>query len=323
MNQPQFDVFLAHNSQDKPQVRAIASYLKQRSLRVWLDEEQIYGGDTPYREIEKALCKSKSVVFVIGSSGPGRWQGNLELPIIVDLVINSNLRLIPVLLPGIKEIPAEANYRFLRTKSWIDFKTIDDNNALIMLYKSICRSVQIEREAVKTDDLSSEKGINYTRLRDLLAVGNWKNADYETYLVMLQAVGREENDFIRNKELLNFPCTDLRTIDSLWVKYSNGRFGFSVQKKIYLSVGGKPDGKYYREAWPKFGDHIGWRVSNSWISYKKVTFNTSAPVGHLPILSLVFGFAELEGTSTSLGGTLFPVYSFLAQRLVKCNIKGF
>lgn len=134
----------------------------------------------------------------------------------------------------------------------------------------------------KEDDLSSEKGVDYTKLRDLLAVGNWKDADYETYLVMLQAVGRKKNDYIRDEELLNFPCTDLRTIDRLWVKYSNGRFGFSVQKKIYLSVGGKPDYKYYEEVWKNFGDRVGWRVESNWISYTENTFDTSAPKGHLP-----------------------------------------
>lgn len=140
------------------------------------------------------------------------------------------------------------------------------------------------------DDLSSECAIDYTRLRDLLAGGNWKDADYETYLVMLKVVGREEGDWIRDEELLNFPCTDLRTIDSLWVKYSNSRFGFSVQKKIYLSVGGKPDGKYYEEAWKKFGDTIGWRVNQDWIFRDRITFDTTAPVGHLPVRAfLLFG----------------------------------
>jgi len=107
------------------------------------------------------------------------------------------------------------------------------------------------------DDLSSDsadRSIDYTRLRDLLKAGKWKDANYETYLVMLKVVGRKEGDWIRDSELLNFPCTDLRTIDRLWVKYSNGRFGFSVQKKIYLEVGGIPDGKFYAEAWNKFGD---------------------------------------------------------------------
>lgn len=132
------------------------------------------------------------------------------------------------------------------------------------------------------DDLSSEKGVNYTKLRDLVAARKWKEADYETYQVMLQAVGREEDDYIRSSELSNFPCTDLRTINQLWVKYSNGRFGFSVQKEIYLSVGGKPDGKYYEQAWEKFGDRVGWRVKENWISY--CTFDITAPEGHLPFL---------------------------------------
>ncbi|BAY90413.1 MULTISPECIES: caspase, EACC1-associated type [unclassified Tolypothrix] len=134
--------------------------------------------------------------------------------------------------------------------------------------------------------LSSEKGVYYTKLRDLLAAGNWKDADMETYRVMIQALGKKEGDYFKDEELLNFPCTDLRTIDRLWVKYSNGHFGFSVQKEIYLSVGGKLDGTYDDEAWNQFRDRVGWRVESSWISYTHVTFSTSAPRAHLPV---VFG----------------------------------
>jgi len=138
------------------------------------------------------------------------------------------------------------------------------------------------QSVLEVGDLSSDRSVDYTRLRDLLKAGQWKDADYQTYLVMLKVVGREKGDWIRDEELLNFPCTDLRTIDRLWVKYSNGRFGFSVQKKIYLEVGGIPDGKFYKEAWKKFGDRVGWRVKEIWISYTDVTFDTIAPVGHLP-----------------------------------------
>ncbi|MBD2201074.1 GUN4 domain-containing protein [Calothrix sp. FACHB-1219] len=133
--------------------------------------------------------------------------------------------------------------------------------------------------------ISSETGVDYTKLRDLLAAGNWKDADMETYRVMIQALDKEEGDYLKSEELLNFPCTDLRTIDSLWVKYSNGRFGFSVQKEIYLRVGGKPDGEYNKEAWNKFGACVGWRVNGNWISYIRVTYDTSAPWGHLPTTS--------------------------------------
>jgi uncharacterized caspase-like protein len=166
------------------------------------------------------------------------------------------------------------------------------------------------------DDLSSEKGVDYTKLRDLLKAGSWKEADYETYLVMIQAVGKKENDYFESDELLNFPCTDLRTIDRLWVKYSNGRFGFSVQKEIYLSCGGKADGKYYKEAWDKYGDRVGWKVDNNWTINTDTcqTINTSAPLGHLPSTILIEFFCSLR----IYGG--WSSRSSLASRLVNCNI---
>ncbi|MEG4087688.1 GUN4 domain-containing protein [Microcoleus sp. POL10_C6] len=32
------------------------------------------------------------------------------------------------------------------------------------------------------------------------------------------------------------PCEDICTIDRLWLKYSNGRFGLSVQRRILLGI---------------------------------------------------------------------------------------
>jgi hypothetical protein len=135
-------------------------------------------------------------------------------------------------------------------------------------------------------NLHSDQGVGYTKLRDFLEAGQWFEADCETDSVMHQAVGRKEDDWIRDEELLNFPCMDLGIINRLWVKYSNGRFGFSVQKQIYLEVGGLPDGKYYPEVWEKFGDAIGWRVEKDWIFYAQASFDISAPVGHLPCVFL-------------------------------------
>jgi uncharacterized caspase-like protein len=150
-------------------------------------------------------------------------------------------------------------------------------------------AVEPQRQS-EDDDLSSEKGIDYTRLRDLLKEQNFEDADEETYLRMLEAVGRKDGDWIRSEELLDFPCADLKTIDRLWVKYSSGKFGFSVQKDIYVRCGGKLDGKYPGDKiWDEFGDRVGWRVKNQWISYSNVTFNTSAPKGHLPFYGLELG----------------------------------
>ncbi|MDB9316507.1 caspase, EACC1-associated type [Nodularia spumigena] len=139
----------------------------------------------------------------------------------------------------------------------------------------------------KIDELSSDKGVDYTRLRDLLKAGKWKEADQETLKVMLKAAKREEEGWLDINSIEQFPCTDLRTIDQLWVEYSNGRFGFSVQKRIWESVGGNPEADY--ETWCKFGDRVGWRkgfiMMKEWRDYKDLTFNVKAPEGHLPVLA--------------------------------------
>ena len=105
--------------------------------------------------------------------------------------------------------------------------------------------------------LRSEKGIDYTRLRDLLKAGEWREADKETWEVMLRAVGRDSDDWIRSDDYRTFPCLDLRTIDRLWVTYSQGKFGFSVQKQIYVECGAKLDGKYPGDKiWYKFCERV-------------------------------------------------------------------
>lgn len=160
-----------------------------------------------------------------------------------------------------------------------------------------------------TDDLSSEQGIDYTRLRDLLKAQNWKAADQETYKVMLRAVGIESGWFTSN-ELLNFPCTDLKTIDSLWVKYSKGRFGFSVQKQIYVKCGGRLNGEYRDDTiWRKFGDRLDWCTDDNWLDYEDINPSLSSPEGYLPCFILL----------VNIGND----FDFLAQRLVNSNLNRF
>ena len=127
--------------------------------------------------------------------------------------------------------------------------------------------------------LKSARGVDYTHLRDLLAAGKWKEADGETGKVMLKAARREKKGYFDTESIQNFPCDDLRTIDQLWVKYSQGRFGFSIQKKIWLEVGGKVD----YETKCKLGDRVGWQQGGTWLNnYDDLTFNQKAAPGHLP-----------------------------------------
>ena len=126
----------------------------------------------------------------------------------------------------------------------------------------------------------------YQTLEALMQKGEWREADQETYRLMITTVGKEEGQWFDRKDLEEFPCEDLLELDRLWVKYSRGKFGFSVQKRIWVEVGGKldfgEDENAAIAAYKKMSDRNGWRVEGEYISYNQLTFNTTAPTGHLP-----------------------------------------
>ncbi len=128
--------------------------------------------------------------------------------------------------------------------------------------------------------LISVIGVDYLKLRNLLSKGHWKEAEEETVAIMLKVCAREKEGFLRVEDIEKFPFPDLHTIDQLWVKYSNGRFGFSVQTSVWQSIGGTTYADW--EAWCRYGERIGWYVKSSWLWWNDLTFTLNAPVGHLP-----------------------------------------
>ena len=172
----------------------------------------------------------------------------------------------------------------------------------------------IEARSYGDVPLVSAVGVDYTKLHDLLAAKKWKEADLETDKRMLEVAGRESQGWFRLEDVENFPCLDLGTIDKLWIKYSNGKFGFSVQKQIYLSVGGTKE--YDQKVWEAFADKVGWRQGSLWLNYSELTFTEKHCTGHLPWhLPSVAGFVGWVRWCGELG-----VFSSLAQRLVSSNI---
>ena len=128
--------------------------------------------------------------------------------------------------------------------------------------------------------LKSYRGVDYTKLRDLLASGKWKEADEETTKKMVEVALRASNDYLQYSDINSFPVEDLGTIDLLWVKYSSGRFGFSVQKNIYESLGGSR--KSEQKIWEEFGDRVGWRVNGRWLSASQLKLAPNTQIGNLP-----------------------------------------
>ena len=136
--------------------------------------------------------------------------------------------------------------------------------------------------------LESERGIDYQPLQQLLAEQDFQGADVLTLQKLCELAGSAalERKWIYFTEVESFPITDLRTIDKLWLMYSEGKFGFSIQRKIWLSVG-----KDFSKLWTK----IDWKSGNTWTRYpKEFTWDLTAPIGHLPLSNQLRGVRVID-----------------------------
>ena len=91
-------------------------------------------------------------------------------------------------------------------------------------------------------------------LEALLQQNKWREADRETAWIFYQIMVREEFNDLYNL-YKKFPVIELNEIDTLWVKYSKGGFGFSVLEKIYQSLGIR---NIDYDTWKKFGEQVKW-----------------------------------------------------------------
>jgi len=148
-----------------------------------------------------------------------------------------------------------------------------------------------------------DKQIDYTALENLLSSDKFQEADQETLTILLSLVGREKQSWLDLEDIENIPCKDLDKINKLWINYSNGKFGFSIQKQIWIELGGKL-GIFNVGIADIFIKEVGW--GEKYKRYKNITYEISAPYGHLPfrVTSRVWNFGA----------------PYLAEKLAKCNI---
>lgn len=147
--------------------------------------------------------------------------------------------------------------------------------------------------------LKSERNIDYYPLQKLLLDQDFQGADSLTRVKLCELAGEGaiQRKWLYFTEVERFPKTDLNTLNSLWWLHSEGKFGFSVQRKIWLSLN-----KDFTKLWLK----IGWKKDNSWTQYpNEFTWNLSAPAGHLPLSN------QLRGVQVTKSLFSHPVWSEL------------
>jgi hypothetical protein len=114
-----FDVFLCHNSADKPAVKVIARALRSRGVLPWLDEWELPPGQPWQPLLEQQIGQIRSAAVFVGLAGVGPWQEQEIYGFLREFVARRSA-VIPVLLdnaPRAPDLPI-----FLRAMTYVDFR---------------------------------------------------------------------------------------------------------------------------------------------------------------------------------------------------------
>jgi hypothetical protein len=114
-----FDVFLCHNTEDKPEVKEIGEKLKERGILPWLDEWELPPGQPWQRFLEQQIKQIKSAAVFVGKDGIGPWQ-QVELDAFLREFVARGCPVIPILLPDSSKNPELPI--FLKGMTWVNFR---------------------------------------------------------------------------------------------------------------------------------------------------------------------------------------------------------
>lgn len=293
MASQQFDVFLAHSDRDKPLIRRIYRNLQNLGLRPWLDEEEIAPGASFQDEIQRAIRRVSTAAICIGSEGLGQWQ-EIELKALISECIDREVRVIPLLLPGVLSIPERL--AFLRQYNYVAFQDAEDEQALYRLEwgitgkKPVRNIVEIAPTITSLNqrDVESIRGLG--NLESFLSSAQWKKADKQTKAIILEG---SNGDRLMAPAIRDLSLDSLHSIDHLWAQYSDGRFGLKVQLQIWQQcfeprrswINPFAQGIVFTdaEAWNQLGLLVGWRDEDKKVlPDSKVNFSIEAPIGCFP-----------------------------------------
>ncbi|KAK1646140.1 hypothetical protein QYE76_063945 [Lolium multiflorum] len=134
-----------------------------------------------------------------------------------------------------------------------------------------------------------------------LAEGDYRQADETTRALLIYLAGEpaRRRGYVFFSEVQFISVEDLRAIDTLWMEHSNGKFGYSVQRRIweksvrdytrlFIKIGWmkKLDSEVEQFNYRAFPDEFIWEL------------NDDTPEGHLPLTNALRGTRLMENIFT-------------------------
>ena len=135
---------------------------------------------------------------------------------------------------------------------------------------------------------TSARGIDYAPLQRLLILQDYEQADRLTSEILRQLAGAAAvaRGYVYYSEVPPMPPADLDSLDRLWVCFSRGRFGFSVQGRLLNSLAGRWD-----RLWPR----LAWKDGGRWTRYPgSFQWSIDAPEGHMPLVNQLRGVRLMD-----------------------------
>jgi hypothetical protein len=138
----------------------------------------------------------------------------------------------------------------------------------------------------------SAQGVDYAPLQKALALQQYEEADRLTSEILRQLAGPAavQRGYVYYSEVPPMASADLDSLDRLWVCFSRGRFGFSVQGRLLRACRGRWD-----QLWPR----IGWKNGSQWTRYPgSFQWSIEAPEGHMPLVNQLRGVRLMDALLT-------------------------
>ncbi|MGK7919372.1 MAG: response regulator [Trichodesmium sp.] len=337
------------NQQNQP---APVYHIQPEGLPYWEYGTNIYAGKT-LSERRQILARIASIYLLI-EGGAGAKQE-------AEVAMDAGAIVIPVGLTGgfAQELYQQMSRPYyIPAQLWEKlgeyFSSEKVAEAIAEIIENIWKRPQDvmffdgEKKVVSDVELRSGLGVNYRKLRDLLAASEWQKADRETfrlfceialraevykgiqetrqilktidknlqperyqeltfllqhYQKMLGSIHQQEfptssfYDYVpgclNGKFIQKLPLRDLQTIDLLWLVYSRGRFGFTVQEKIWQTLFIEDEATVEEN----FLSCVGRGYGKNGDAYQEseVNFSLSSPEGLLPWLNWYDTEGNLHG----------------------------
>ena len=134
----------------------------------------------------------------------------------------------------------------------------------------------------------SARGLDYAPLQIALMTQQFEEADRLTSAFLRQLAGPEavRRGYVYYSEVPPIASADLDSLDRLWVCFSRGRFGFSVQGRLLRSCNGRLE-----LLWPK----LAWKDAGRWTRYPgSFQWSIEAPEGHMPLVNQLRGVRLID-----------------------------